>query len=92
MWQAVVQESLANLLCESGELNEARSLLEASVATLQECLAREHKSDDVRLLVRNYQVLADVLTRLGEPAQAEVARRQAQDPSLEKWPPARPNP
>ena len=92
VWQAVVQESLANLLCESGELNEASSLLEASVATLQECLAREHKSDDVRLLVRNYQVLADVLTRLGEPAQAEVARRQAQDPSLEARPPARPNP
>lgn len=89
-WQAVVQESLANLLCERGELNEARFLLEASVATLQECLAQEHKSDDVRLLVRNYQVLADDLTRLGEPEEAEIARRQARDLSLEDRPLARP--
>ncbi|MCY2990084.1 MAG: tetratricopeptide repeat protein [Planctomycetota bacterium] len=92
VWQAVLQESLANLLCESGNLNEARALLEAAAATLQECLATEHKSEDVRLLVRNYQVLADVLTRLGEPAQAEAARRQVQDSSVEKWPPVRPKP
>ena len=64
----------------------------SAIPTLQECLATEHKSEDVRLLDHNYQVLADVLTRLGEPAQAEVARRQAQDLSLEDRPPARPNP
>ena len=77
VWQAVVQESLADLLRERGELNEARSLLEEAIATLNECLAREWKPEYERLLSRNYENLADVLTQLGEPALAEETRRRA---------------
>jgi tetratricopeptide (TPR) repeat protein len=76
-WQAVVQESLADLLRERGELNEARSLLEDSVSMLNDCLAEDRKPEHVRLLVRNYENLADVLSRLGEQELADAARRQA---------------
>jgi tetratricopeptide (TPR) repeat protein len=80
VWQAVIQESLANLLAERDELTEARSLLEAAVATLNDCRAREGKSAYQHLLSRNHENLADVLDRLGERELAEAAWRQAREP------------
>jgi tetratricopeptide (TPR) repeat protein len=87
VWQSVIQESLANLLSERGELNEARSLLEGAIATLNDCQAGEGKPTYSRLLSRNYENLADVLSRLGEREQAEAARRLAQESGFGDGPP-----
>ena len=86
VWRAVVQESLADLLRERGELQEARSLVEDALATLNDCLRREWHPDFARLRSRNYEHLADILTRLGERELAEAARHQAQSPAFGEGP------
>jgi len=89
VWQGVVQESLANLLRERGELHEARSLVEDAIATLNDCLQQEWNPDFARLRSRNYETLADILTRQGERELAEQARRQARESAIgEETPPS----
>jgi tetratricopeptide (TPR) repeat protein len=79
VWQAVIQESLAKQL-RPDELDEARSLLEQSAATLTGCLAEEQNSGNIRdLLARSYDSLAEVQARLGDEEAAGQARARARE-------------
>ena len=79
-WLAVVQQSLARLLRDPQDLEEARTLMEASIDTLTQSLKDDPRPNHVRwLLVGSHFELADIYTRLDEEDLAEEARRQAQD-------------
>jgi len=80
VWTAVIQEALAKRFRQRGQLDDARSLLEASVSTLNDCLAKDSNSDEIRdLLAHNLDVFADVLARLGDEDAAEQVRRRARE-------------
>jgi tetratricopeptide (TPR) repeat protein len=78
-WMAVIYESLAGLLNESGQLPEARSALQDSIALCQEVLQHDPQAGHIRfMLAHNYASLADLLRRMGEEQAAAEALRQAE--------------
>ena len=77
-WKAIVQESLAKLLSDRGRSEEARTLLESSIAELEQLLKSEPQVTYVRDLIgRCHTNLADVLDQMGEKQQAaEILQRE----------------
>ncbi len=77
---AMIQESLAGLLDERGILPEARSMLQASIASLKELSQNDPKGPPLRgILAHDYMSLADLLRRMGEDQAAAEAAAQARD-------------
>jgi len=78
---AIVHESLASLLRERGKLTESRTLIEASIGTLEELAEEAQTPRHLRdLLAKNYRQLADVLNRMDEKQSADEARLRARRP------------
>ena len=76
---ALIHESLADLLQEHERLPEAQSLLEDSVATLQEVLQGESTASPIQnVLAHHYRRLAEVLRQMGEEDGAQQALDKAQ--------------
>jgi tetratricopeptide (TPR) repeat protein len=77
---ALIHDSLGGLLKDNGRLPEARSMLEASIASLKELLENDPKAQPLRgLLAYRYMSLADLLRGMGEEQAAAAAVREAQD-------------
>jgi len=75
-----MEAALARVLCDRGELPEARSRLEAAVKRLEGLRMTGPRPGAVRLqLGTAYRELAQVLSRSGEDALATEARRKAED-------------
>ena len=72
VWKTILQESLAKMLADRGQTQEARALLESAVAALSPLLKSQPQARYVRgMLGRCYKNLADVLEQTGQPQQAE---------------------
>jgi len=77
---ALIHDSLGGLLQQRGRLPEARSMFEASIASLKELLENDPKAQPLRgLLAYRYMSLADLLRGMGEKKAADDAIREAQD-------------
>ena len=64
---SMIQESLSALLEEQDNLPEARTMLQASIASLAELSQADPKGPPLRgILARHYLSLADLLRRMGE--------------------------
>ena len=80
IWKAVFQQSLGGLLQENGSEEEALTLIEQSIETLQPLVDVPGKSGLERvLLIRGYLDSADLLRRKGEHELARLALEKAQD-------------
>jgi len=90
VWKAVIQDALAKLLSNHGQMREACSLLKGSTAAFHEILETEPDAPYVdRLLKRSYENLADVYMRLGQEDLADEALRQAKQYRDDRRPPPR---
>ncbi|MFO0907075.1 MAG: serine/threonine-protein kinase [Isosphaeraceae bacterium] len=70
-WRAILQDTLAKLLSESGRTTEARALLESAVASLNHVLSSGKQAGYVHsILGRCYKNLAEVLSQTGEEDRA----------------------
>lgn len=79
-WSAILQESLAKLLADRGRTAEARALLDSAVATLDQILKAEPQAAYAHnLLGRCYKNLADLLSQMGQPQQAEEMMRRGRE-------------
>lgn len=80
IWMAMIQNNLAELLMDQGQLAEACSLLETSIAMLQAVPDVDQRGPGahVRLLDQAYANLAEVYMQLGQKDLADEASRQAQ--------------
>ena len=77
---AMIYESLAMLLDKQDELPEARSMLQASIASLTELSQIDPKGPPINgILAHQYMSLADLLRRMGENQAAADADTQARE-------------
>jgi serine/threonine protein kinase len=77
---AMIQESLAVLLEKRDDLPEARSMLQASIASLKELSQSDPKGPPINgILAHHYMSLADLLRRMGEDQAAADADAQARN-------------
>jgi serine/threonine protein kinase len=78
--QTYLQKSLAEVLKSQKKLDEARSLLEQSVAILKELSEHDHAAPFARMSMSpHYAALADVLSQLGEEEAAAEAKSHVID-------------
>jgi serine/threonine protein kinase len=77
---AMIYESLALLLDKQDDLPEARSMLQASIASLTELSQSDPKGPPINgILAHHYMSLADLLRRMGENQAASEADAQARN-------------
>ena len=75
----MIHDSLGWLLEQNERLPEARSMVEASIASLKELLENDPKAGPLRgLLAFHYMNLAKLLREMGEPQATADAERQAE--------------
>jgi serine/threonine protein kinase len=76
---AIIEESLAVFLRDRGQLSEARTAFENTIAGFKEVLQKDPRAGFIRgVVAQNYLNLADVLRRMGNEQAAAKATRQAQ--------------
>jgi serine/threonine protein kinase len=80
IWLAMIQNSLAELLIERGQMMQARTLLEESTVMLMAIPDVDHggAGAHVRLLHQSYENLTYVYAELGQEDLADEASRQAE--------------
>jgi len=75
---AIIKDSLARLLTDRSEFDEARSLLESSISYLKKRLAADPEQRSLRgFLFHNYTMYAMLLGRMGEAELASEVFQQA---------------
>ena len=77
---SMIQESLSAVLEEGDNLPEARTMLQASIASLTELSQADPKGPPLRgILAHHYISLSDLLRRMGEVEAADEAAAQARN-------------
>jgi tetratricopeptide (TPR) repeat protein len=77
---ALINESLAELLQQSGKLSEARDKLQESITLLKDLSKNDPNAPPLRgVIAHHFMSLADLLRLMGEEQAAADASRQARD-------------